>query len=94
MDSFEKARVDINQIDSEMARLFEKRMHAVEIIAANKKEKGLPVKDAGRELNLINRNLGFISSEELKPYYLEFIKKTIALSCEYQERIIKNKDAE
>ena len=42
MDKFEKARQSINEIDIEMAKLFEKRMEAVRDVAEYKKEKGLP----------------------------------------------------
>ena len=49
MTELEKARQLINETDKEMARLFEQRMDAVKMVAAYKKEHGLPVEDLARE---------------------------------------------
>ena len=38
MDKLEQARITINEIDQEIAKLFEKRMQAVEQVALYKKE--------------------------------------------------------
>ena len=48
MDELKECRLGINEIDEEMARLFEKRMGYAKRIAAYKKENGLPVRDPGR----------------------------------------------
>ena len=44
----EEARKEINCIDEEMAKLFERRMKLVGEISREKKEKGLPVLDSAR----------------------------------------------
>ena len=43
MTKLDDARKDINEIDAQMAELFEKRMQAVEKVIAYKQEQGLPV---------------------------------------------------
>ena len=43
MNELEYARKQINEIDAEMARLFEKRMYASELVAKYKKEHGLSI---------------------------------------------------
>ena len=45
----EEARMIINDVDSQMAKLFVKRMKAAEIVFEYKKEFGLPVFDGKRE---------------------------------------------
>lgn len=49
MNELENARKTINDIDAELARLFEQRMGACRSIAAYKKAAGLPVRDTARE---------------------------------------------
>ncbi len=88
MDKFEKARQNINEIDLEMAKLFEKRMEAVMDVAEYKKEKGLPIFDADREKLVINRNSAYIKDETIKEYYINFITETMEISKRYQHRMI------
>ena len=61
MNELENAREEINEIDREMAKLFEKRMTAAREVAKYKKEHALPITDALREEQLIKKN-----SEQLK----------------------------
>ena len=53
MDQLQDARTQINEIDKEMAALFERRMQAARVIAEYKKERGLQIYDAKRERALI-----------------------------------------
>lgn len=88
MDNLQKYRETINDIDKEMASLFEKRMECAKLIAEYKKEKGLPVKDEKREAVLILRNKGLLSDRSLEDYYEKFFKSVLDVSCEYQERLM------
>lgn len=88
MEELEKYREVINDIDKEMAALFEKRMGCAKLIAEYKKEKGLPVKDEKREAVLILRNKGLLSDRSLEDYYEKFFKSVLDVSCEYQERLM------
>ena len=49
MDKLIKAREIITEADREIARLFEKRMEAVRLVAEYKKVNGIPVEDKERE---------------------------------------------
>ncbi len=89
MEKLEKAREIIGETDREIAALFEKRMAAVKEVAEYKKERGLPVFDGAREDFLINKNLGYIENEEIKDFYVSFIKSTIDISKRYQHRILE-----
>ena len=88
MDELQEAREIINRVDREMAALFEERMHAAEKVAAYKREHALPVKDEKRENELIARNTAYIGDSVIAGYYTRFLRETIDLSCEYQERLM------
>ena len=71
MNKLEINRQEINQIDDELVRLFEKRVHCVKEIGKYKKEHNLPILDEKREELVLKRNLEKVS-DELKPYAKEF----------------------
>lgn len=84
MNLLDESRKKINEIDREMARLFEERMKAVLGVLKYKKEHNLPVFDEAREIELINRNLSLLEDEDLKEYYLIFFKGLLESSKKYQ----------
>ena len=55
MKTIEELRQEINQIDKEMAELFNKRMECAKNIAIYKKENNLPIFDKTRELQLMDK---------------------------------------
>ena len=87
MNSLEKARIEINDIDRQMAELFQRRMQCCAIIGEYKKNNGIPIRDEVREREIIERNCTYISEDALKEYYTEFLKNNIRLSCRYQEEL-------
>ena len=88
MKDIEGARETIREVDRQMAVLFEQRMEAAREIAAWKKERGIPVQDEAQEERVIERNSSYIRDEMVLHYYLQFIRDTMALSRQYQERLI------
>lgn len=88
MADLEKARNIINETDKEMARLFEKRMEAVREVALYKKEHGLAVEDLARESAIIEKNSAFISNDEFRSYYVNFLKNNITLSKNLQHQML------
>ncbi len=88
MSELEQIRNEISKIDTEMAKLFEKRMSQCEKVAAYKKEHGLSIRDTDRETELINRNRKLIQNGEIEGYYVQFLQDTIALSCQYQSKLM------
>lgn len=89
MSDLFKARKAIEDIDIQMAALFEARMKCVEDIAAYKKKNGIPILDTGREKELAGRNEMHIKVEELKPYYRQFIRSVMDISKQYQLELMK-----
>ena len=74
MDKLIKAREEISAVDQEIAALFERRMNAVREVSAYKIKHGLPVYDAVREDALIEKNSALITDDELRGYYVEFLR--------------------
>lgn len=89
MNDLETSRNEISRIDAEMAKLFEQRMNACAAVAEYKKQHGLSVKDSAREHELIERNRALIGSADIESYYVQFLRKTIDLSCEYQSKLLE-----
>ena len=89
MNELEQSRKEINNIDEQMAHLFERRMNVCAKIAGYKKEHGLSVRDPAREEDLINKNKSLIEDAELEPYYVRFLRNNIDVSCEYQSKAIE-----
>ncbi len=89
MNELEKAREIIRDTDREMAALFERRMAAAAMVAAYKKEHGLPVYDQKQEERVIARNEPLINDPALRGYYVQFLQNTMAVSRQYQHRLIE-----
>ncbi len=88
MTKLEKARQIINQVDAEMAALFERRMDAARLVAEHKKENGLKIDDFAREAEIIKKNQELIETQEYKPYYVEFLRSNIEISKSLQHKLI------
>ncbi|MBQ8720523.1 MAG: chorismate mutase [Clostridia bacterium] len=85
----DEARQIINEVDKKMAELFVKRMRAAEIIAEYKREHGLEVLDEQREAEVIRRNSSLVENDELRAYYVNYLKNTMAVSRSYQSKLLE-----
>ncbi len=88
MSSLEKARLEINEVDKQMAELFTRRMIAAETVAAYKAEHGLPILDKAREDQVVDRNAALIDDDSLRNHYVTFIRNTMEVSRSYQEQLL------
>ena len=84
MTEMDQIRHSIDEIDQEMARLFEQRMDAVQRIAQWKMQSGLPVEDAAREETLFRRNERSLTKENYRLYYAEVLKVLVHQSKRMQ----------
>ncbi len=91
MTKLDEARKNINEIDEEIAQLFEKRMMAVEDVIAYKIENDLPIFDESREKEVIKRNVEKLNNKELRPYYEEYLQMMMDISKKYQKDILNKK---
>ena len=87
MTELELYRQGIDEIDAQLAALFEQRFGIVKKVIAYKKAHDIPVQDTGREALIIEKNTGRITNSKLRPYFQKWYTDMIALSREYQEDI-------
>lgn len=89
MEELNEARKIIDETDSEIARLFCRRMEAAKMIAAYKGARGLPILDAERENAVLARGAARVPDEELRSFYLLFQKEVMAVSRAYQRKLLE-----
>lgn len=94
MNDLEKARIEINRIDKEIAKLFEQRMKVVEAVIDYKIKNGMEILDSNREKEVIKRNKSLIADKKYERYYLEFIINMMKISKDYQKEILKKDKGE
>lgn len=87
------AREEINRIDSEMARLFVRRMRAVALVAEYKRAEGMAVYDPERERQVIERNVAALP-EDMREYYAAYQNGVMSVSRMYQERLLSAEKAD
>ena len=88
-NKLDQARKKINEIDIKMARLFEERMKASKEVAEYKIANGIPIHDPVREAEVISRGSLAVCDAEAREYYVNFLKGTMALSRDYQSKILE-----
>lgn len=86
-NQLDEARKIINEVDSQMAELFVKRMRAAEMVCEYKKQYGLPILDQKREDAVVEKNAALIEDDVLKGYYIDYIKHLMSVSRAYQYRM-------
>ena len=91
MNKLEKARLVIDEIDSEIIKLFEKRMATVKDVIEFKIENNMPILDNNREAAMLEKNLTKISNEEYKKYYHLVLEGFLKASKDLQKDILEKK---
>lgn len=87
MNKLENARIEINKIDKEMAKLFEQRMKAVEDVIEYKIKNNMDIFDSSREKEVIEKNTKLLENDKYSKYYVEFIENLMNISKKYQKKI-------
>lgn len=91
MNELELARKKIDEIDTKIIELFEERMNAVLAVIKYKIENNIPILDANRELQILEKNLKLIKNEEFKKYYKSVLDGYLKASKDMQKDILENK---
>ena len=81
LDAIRKA---IDETDRSMAGLFRQRLALGLEAARCKQAAGLPLYDAAREATVLQRNVQHLGSEEIKPYYEDFLREVMRLTRAYE----------
>lgn len=89
MQDIKELRKEIDYIDCELVKLFEKRMEVVQEVAKYKEKNNLPVLNSNREKEVLDKNLSYLKDERLQPYLEEFFKNLMELSKKVQNSMIK-----
>lgn len=88
MDGLQEARKIINEVDAQMAVLFEQRMRAAQMVAEYKQAHGMPILDAAREEEVIRNGAARVQQDDLRGYYMDFMRDTMAISRRYQQKLL------
>lgn len=89
MTKLDDSRKRINEIDKQMASLFEERLSVAKDIAEYKIQHGLPVLDKQREKELIEKNSSYITDQTIREYYINYLNNTLDISKKYQSRLMQ-----
>ncbi|GAA0180766.1 prephenate dehydratase [Clostridium sediminicola] len=88
-------RNEIDEIDKEIVKLFEKRMEVVINVAKYKLNNEIPILNSGRENIVIEKNKEYLNNNDLNDSLEEFFKNLMMVSRNYQSKKIsswKSKD--
>lgn len=88
MEELDRLRAQIDSIDAELLRLFERRMDCAAKIAEEKRRQELPIRDPEREQALLARNERQLADPTLAAYYRDWQRHTMALSRDRQAELL------
>jgi monofunctional chorismate mutase len=88
MKNLDEARIQIDEIDSKIIELYEKRMETVIEVIKYKIEHNIPILDSGRESLMLEKNLNKIKNEEFKKYYNDVLLGFLRASKDMQKDIL------
>ena len=77
MGNLEDYRREIDSIDRELIALFEKRMNVAIKVGEYKKERNLPIFNAKREEEVIEKNINLLNNREYSEITRNFFEKVI-----------------
>lgn len=86
MEDLESYRKEIDSIDSEITKLFEKRMDIVLKVAEYKKLNNLPIFHKGREDAVIKKNIARLENKDYEKEIEKFFNGLMEVSRELQSR--------
>jgi len=87
MDQLEDIRKRIDEVDAQIAPLFERRMELVREVTAFKTAHGLATSDPAREDEILRRGAARIQDRDIREYYVSLQKEVLALSRDWQRRL-------
>ncbi len=89
MRDIKELRDEIDIVDKELVKLFERRMAIVEEVAAYKIENDFPLKDAKREKALISKNVSFLENHKYDRLLRVFFKDLMEYSRTHQNELMR-----
>ena len=89
MKDLQELRKEIDEIDSQLIALFEKRMDTVLHVAEYKLAHDLPVLNAGREQQVIDKCIALLRNKDYSEAVTEWMNTTMSLSRGIQTRFLE-----
>ncbi|MCY6369990.1 prephenate dehydratase [Clostridium ganghwense] len=86
MKELERLRKEIDTIDEELTKLFEKRMKTVLKVAQYKKNNSIPILNKNREDEVVEKNIHHLENKSFKGALGEFLKSTMSISRKLQSK--------
>ncbi len=87
--NIQDARKEIDNIDSQLVELYEKRMALAEVIGKEKIKQNLPILDSAREKQLINDRCSQLKDHELRPGLERVLGELIRVSKRRQRALVE-----
>lgn len=93
MEDLQKLRNEIDEIDSKLVKLFERRMEVVGKVGEYKKKNNVPILNQNRENEVIEKNSNKVENKSLKSAVKEFFNSLMSISRRAQGKLIfENKE--
>lgn len=86
MADLDDYRMQIDEIDKEITKLFEERMNVVLNVAKHKMDNNLPIFNKGREDEVIEKNINYLENKDYAGELKEFYNDLMAVSRQLQNR--------
>jgi monofunctional chorismate mutase len=80
MKDLQELRTEIDEIDRQLVALFEKRMNTVIQVAEYKRANNIPVLNATREQQVIDKCVSLLENKSYTQAVTEWMKTTMSLS--------------
>lgn len=87
MSELDELRKSIDDIDAQMETLFEKRMDATRKVGEYKKKNGIPVLDAAREAEVLEKKEAMLKNPYLRTDVKDFFSAIMAISRRQQREL-------
>lgn len=92
MSELDGYRIDIDEIDSQLVKLFEKRMDVAKKVVLYKIQNGLPIYNGAREQEVIQKNVNKLKNKEYADYTQTFFNDLMEVSRELQNKVMYGED--
>lgn len=87
MADLDTYRIEINELDDQIIKLFEARMQVARNVGRYKKERNLPILNVEREALVIEKNVAKLEDKSLEDVTKRFLQTMMDLSKELQEQL-------
>lgn len=91
MKDLNQCRIEIDEIDEQMIKLFERRMTIAKDVVSYKLKNNMEIFQLEREKQVIEKNLKYIHNDDLKDYASYFIQNMMNISKSYQATFVPPK---